>query len=147
MNLILEKTEQVKFFTNMKEVFCALKIKCADYDWYISDIETNGYSIAEGWYSGNELNEIISSNDIQFIWSVFSAFPVGTRFNVSESPYVEDNPRYWNGSNPEPQLEGAMFEIACWDSSATILIGVSSELANNFTSIFTDTTELVHAAR
>lgn len=147
MNLILEKTEQVKFFTNMKEVFCALKTECADYDWYISDIETNGYSISEGWYSGNKLNKILSSNDIQFIWAVFSVFPIGTRFNVNESPYVEDNPRYWNGSNPEPQLEGAAFEIACWDSSATILIGVSSELANNFTSTFTDTIELKHAAR
>jgi len=44
MNLILEKTNQVKFFTNMKDVFCALKVDCADFDWYVSDIETNGYS-------------------------------------------------------------------------------------------------------
>jgi len=58
MNLILEKIEQAKFFTDMKDVFCALKIDCADFDWYVSDIETNGYSIAEGWYTGNKLKEI-----------------------------------------------------------------------------------------
>ena len=147
MNLILQKTEQVKFFTDMKEVFCALRIGCSDYDWYVSDIETNCCSIAEGWHSGDELEETISSNDIQFIWAVFSAFPKGTRFTVNESPYADGNPEYWSGSEPKPQLEGAAFEIACWDSSATILIGVNSELAKNFKSAYKDTIELKHAAR
>jgi len=142
MNLILEKTDQVKFFTNMKDVFCALKVGCTDFDWYVSDIETNGYSIADGWYSGSELKEIIEADDVQFIWAVFSAFSVGTRFAVIEAPYVEDNPRYWNTSSLEPQLEGAIFEIACWDSSATILVGLSSELARNFKFAFTDAVEL-----
>jgi len=147
MNLILENTEQVKFFTNMKEVFCALKNDCCDYDWYVSDIETNGYSVAEGWHSGSGLEEIILNNDIQFIWAVFSAFPIGYKFKVNEIPYIEDNPEYWNGSDLTPQLEGAVFEIACWDSSATILIGVNSEQATNFKSAYTDTIELKYAAR
>src|SRR5690606_31758162 len=120
MNLILEKTSQVTFFTNMREVLEALGIKCSDYDWYVSDVETNGYPFEEGWHSGEELESHIAGGNIQFIWAVFSAFPRGIRTEVNEVPYVEGNPDYWDGSDPRPQLEGANFEIACWDSSATI---------------------------
>lgn len=109
MNLILEKTNQVKFFTNMNKVFLGLRILCRDYDWYVSDIETNGYFVEEGWYSGLELEEKITGNDVQFIWAVFSAVPKSTRFEVTESPFVDGNPDYWNGSNPRPQLSGGRF--------------------------------------
>ncbi|WP_444946655.1 hypothetical protein ACJJIP_08505 [Microbulbifer sp. VTAC004] len=147
MNLILEGTDQVKFFTNIKEVFSALNISCHDYDWFVSDIETNDLVISEGWHSGFELEKTITSNDVQFIWAVFSAFPIGTRFAVAEPPYVDGNPNYWNASEPKPQLEKAIFEIACWDSSATILIGINPAMAENFKSIYTDTIELKYAAR
>ena len=90
---------------------------------------------------------MIQGNDIQFIWAVFSAFPVGTRFEVKEAPYIYDNPDYWNGSNPGPQLNEALFEIGCWDSSATILVGIKPEMAKNFKSVYSDTTELERAAR
>lgn len=126
----------------MKDVFHALQVNCTEFDWYISDIETNGYAIPEGWCSGKKLKGIIEANDVQFIWAVFNAFEVGTRFNVSKKPYSDGNPEYWNGSNPKPQLESSKFEIACWDSSATILIGVTSEQANSFVSAYTDTVEL-----
>lgn len=31
------------------------------------------------------------------------------------------------GSNIEPKIKGALFEIACWDSSATILVGINDQ--------------------
>jgi hypothetical protein len=31
-----------------------------------------------------------------------------------------------------PQLQGARIEVVCWDSSATILIGLSSEQATRY---------------
>ncbi|MEP4545287.1 MAG: hypothetical protein ABJ000_03850 [Saccharospirillum sp.] len=147
MNLILERTDQVSFFTSMREVIAALGISCSDYDWYVSDVETNGYPITEGWHAGDELESLIAGDDIQFIWGVFSAFPGGVRVDVGDSPYVDGNPMYWDGSKPGPQLDGASFEIACWDSSATILIGLDPELAENFRSTFSDTVELQSAAR
>ena len=107
MNLILERTDQVCFFTNMREVIAALGISCSDYDWYVSDIETNGFQFAEGWYPGSELELQITSDDIQFIWAVFSAFPEGVRVDVKEAPFVDGNPHYWDGSEPGPQLNGA----------------------------------------
>lgn len=147
MNLILEKTDQVKYFTNMKDVFTALKIQCADYDWYVSDLETNGFPIKEGWHSGSDLESTIQSNDIQFIWAVFSAFPIGERIEVKDEPYIYDNPEYWNGSNVRPQLNGALFEIGCWDSSATILVGIAPEMESNFKLVYSDTIELENAVR
>ena len=39
MNLILEKSEHVKFYTNMGEVLTALGNICCEFDWYISDME------------------------------------------------------------------------------------------------------------
>ncbi len=147
MNLILEKTNQVKFFTNMLEVMRALAIRCTDYDWYVSDVETNGYDLQEGWHSGEELESALVGKNVQFIWAVFSAFQKGVRVAVKEDPYVDGNPHYWDGSDPVPQLDGAIFEIACWDSSATILIGLNSELAANFQSAYSDALDLRLAAR
>ena len=147
MNLILERTDQVRFFTNMREVIAALGISCSDYDWYVSDIETNGFQFAEGWYSGGELESQIASDDIQFIWAVFNAFPKGVRVEVREAPFVDGNPHYWNGSEPRPQLDGASFEIACWDSSATILVGLDAEKAGSYRSTFSDAVDLKSAAR
>lgn len=147
MNLILERTNQVRFFTNMLEVLSALGIRGADYDWYVSDVETNGYPFEEGWCSGEELESKIAADNIQFIWAVFSAFPRGVRVDVNGAPYVEGNPKYWDGTDPGPQLSGANFEIACWDSSATILIGLTSELAESFKSTYSDAVSLSLAAR
>lgn len=131
----------------MREVLEALGIKCSDYDWYVSDVETNGYQFEEGWHSGEELEPHIIGGDIQFIWAVFSAFPKGIRTEVRGAPYVEGNPDYWDGSDTRPQLDGADFEIACWDSSATILIGLNFKLAKAFKSTFSDAVELRQAAR
>jgi hypothetical protein len=147
MNLILEKTDGVKYFTNMREVFSALRIRCSDFDWYVSDIETNGFPFEEGWHRGSDLASIINNNDIQFIWAVFSAVPKGLRPEVIEPPCIDGNPNYWNGSNPKPQLASALFEIACWDSSATILVGVDFKMAANFQTTYPDTIELSRAAR
>ncbi|UOD28820.1 hypothetical protein INH39_25770 [Massilia violaceinigra] len=151
MNLILEKTEQVRFFTNMREVLKAAAIVAQDYDWYISDIETSGapsdFSAEGQWMCGQELEILLQQTDIQFIWAVFSAVPTGFRTSVSVAPYIEGNPDYWNGTDLMPQLEGALFEIACWDSSATILINLPEHAQCSFIAEFSDTQPLVNARR
>ncbi|WP_332851920.1 hypothetical protein [Duganella sp. S19_KUP01_CR8] len=151
MNLILEKTDQVRFFTDMKEVFAAAEIAPQDYDWYVSDIETNftpeGFDVGDQWIRGEELASLIHKQEIQFIWAVFSAVPKGTRPTVSEPPYVDGNPDYWDGKDPAPQLEGALFEIACWDSSATILINLPERAQRAFIAKYSDTQPLTKAAR
>ncbi|MET0857774.1 MAG: hypothetical protein ABWY27_13550, partial [Telluria sp.] len=86
-------------------------------------------------------------HEIQFIWAVFSAVPKGFRTAVSAAPYVEGNPDYWNGKDVAPQLEGAFFEIACWDSSATILINLPAEARRQFIAAYSDTRPLSKARR
>jgi len=136
MNLILEKTDRVRYFTNIQQIFLALGISASQYDWYVSDIETNYYATdfsgEDQWISGVELQNFLEKNDVQFISAVFSAFPIGYRCEVEQAPYADGNPIYWNGQEISPQIENAEFEIACWDSSATMLIGLPPELESNF---------------
>lgn len=149
MNLILEKTDQVRWFTNMCEVFDAANIAPQNYDWYVSDVETNWtppeFSPADQWFSGDKLASLLREHDVQFIWAVFSAVPHGFRSSPSFAPYVEGNPTYWSGAEPDPQLAGALFEIACWDSSATILINLPEGAARSFVARYPDTRPLASA--
>lgn len=135
----------------MAWVFKALGLSAADYDWYVSDIETNcsdsTFSQEDRWISGTELEEFLEKNDAQFEWAVFSAVPKGLRFVVETSPYIDGNPRYWSGDEVLPQLEGALFEIVCWDSSATILVGLSAAAAASFVRVYPDTRPLVSVAQ
>jgi len=121
MNLILENTDQVQFFTNMREIFFAAEILVSDFDWYISDVETNltpdEFSPEDRWMSGEELAALIQARDIQFIYAVFSALPKDFRPVCLAAPSVSDNRNYWSGADIAPHLEGALFEIVCWDSS------------------------------
>lgn len=151
LNLILEHTNQVGFFTNMRLVFFALGISAADYDWLISDIETNYYGAEftseDRWIEGETLQRFVNENEVQFIWAVFSAVPKGYRCTVTITPYIEGNPDYWNGKEITPQLDGALFEIACWDSSATILVGLPPELEANFKLAYSDACSLISVSR
>ena len=99
------------------------------------------------WISGQELQELLANSDIQFIWAVFSAVPKGVHFVVETPPYIYDNPSYWSAEEVRPQLEGALFEIVCWDSSATILIGLPAEAEASFMHKFSDTRPLVSVAQ
>ena len=149
MNLILEKTDQVRWYTNMRDVFEAANIAPQDYDWYVSDVETNwrppGFSPENRWMTGEDLADFLRAYEVQFIWAVFSAVPKGCRPTPGSPPYVEDNPRYWDGTEPGPQLGGALFEIACWDSSGTILIHLPERAIHAFVTRYPDTRPLATA--
>jgi hypothetical protein len=118
---------------------------------YVSDVETNYYgadfSNEDRWISGVELEEFLNAHTVQFIWAVFSAFPIGFRREVAEAPYIDDNPLYWQGVEVSPQLSDALFEIVCWDSSATILIGLHPEAERQFASVYPETRSLVVASQ
>ena len=149
MNLILENTDQVSLFSDMREVLDAANIAAQDYDWYVSDIETNwtppGFSPSDQWFAGEELASFLRKYDVQFIWAVFSAVPKGFRTPTSSAPYIDGNPAHWIGEKLLPQLDGALFEIACWDSSATILINLPEEAARAFIAKYSDTRPLATA--
>jgi len=58
-----------------------------------------------------------------------------------ELPYADGNLDLWVGS-PRPQLSIAAFEIVCWDSTYTLLIGVNSETAESFRAAFPNVLDL-----
>lgn len=151
MNLILERTNSVPWFTNMCTVFRALGFRASDYDWFVSDVETNYYGTEftseDQWVMGETLERFITENEVQFIWGVFSAFPKGTQFPVENPPNVQDYPGYWSGTEVTPQLKDALFEIAAWDSSATILVGLPAEALERFKVAYPDAKSLISAAR
>lgn len=135
-NLILRgKHALVKYFTDLPQTLSDLGIDVRQYDWFVSDIETNRgedvFATEDAWWTGPALAQALTAN-IQFIYAVFSAFPPGQRVRVERAPIVYDNENYWNGAPLKPQLHGARFEIACWDSSATFLIQVPADAAERF---------------
>jgi hypothetical protein len=142
MNLILEKTNQVRYFTEMGSVFRALGISARDYDWYLSDLEINrnpaGFEAVDQWLDGEKFYRLISEHEIQFIWGVFSAFSKGFRCIVDNPPFADGNLTYWEVPECKPQLKEALFEIASWDSGATILVGIDAQSGANFVNAYPD---------
>ena len=141
MNIVLESSEQVPWYTDMGTTLRAMGVDPKAYDWYVSDVETNVAvplpKDSDIWVSGCELSALLET-PIQFIWAVFSAFPPGIRVEVPSPPYADGNPHFWRPPEVSTQLPQACFEIVCWDSSATILIGVSQEQAERFSQTYSD---------
>ncbi|WP_205880099.1 hypothetical protein [Lampropedia aestuarii] len=141
MNIILENSQQVDCYTDMAATFTAMRVNPRHYEWFVSDVETNGSVplLSQGniWITGDELADVLEAR-IQFIWAVFSAFPVGMRIAVEKAPVADGNPSFWQQPKLLPQLTGACFEVVCWDSCATILIGVSEAQAAAFSRTYFD---------
>lgn len=151
VNLILEGTDRIPFYTDMRVVFEAAGLRASSFDWYLSDLETNYYgtdfSNDDRWVSGDELEGFLNAHTVHFVWAVFSAVPVGYRSLVAEPPYVDGNPKFWQGVELAPQLSDSLFEIVCWDSSATIFICLPDDAARRFTEAYPETRSLTAASQ
>ncbi|GAB5556834.1 MAG: hypothetical protein SchgKO_10470 [Schleiferiaceae bacterium] len=131
MNLIQENTEEVEFHTSLKQVAHWMEINLENYDWHFADVE-GGWPGLNGpvWVTGEELRLKIKKDDYPFIWAVISAFPKGSDPIVSDEPFADGNSEFWKG-NPRKQMAGSLFEIVCWDSSATLWIELPKDLGEN----------------
>lgn len=128
MNLIQENTEDVEFFTSLRDIEKWLEISLEDYDWHFSDVDGAWMNSSKSqWLTGKQLNSKIKAYNYQFVWAVISAFPSGSPRRFSDLPFADGNPNFWRGS-PKKRLEDSLFEIVCWDSSATLFIGLAEEL-------------------
>ena len=137
MNLVLEHTARVPYFTDMRQTLADAGINATDFDWYVSDLETN-FSVPElgsgdCWLKGAELAGALQRNGLQFIWAVFSAFVPGHgNYAVKTPPVADRNQRYWRPPEVVPELPEAQFEIVCWDSGATLLIGLAENQGKKY---------------
>lgn len=131
----------------MRDVFDAADIKPQD------DIGTSaapklrlpGFSWEDQWFTGAELATLLHVSEVQFIWAVFSAVPKGFRPTLGSAQYLENNPRYWDGTEPGPQMEGALFEIACSDTCGTTLINLPAQAIRLFLTRYPDAKPLATA--
>jgi len=129
MNFIQENTSKIGFYTSLKDVARWLEFDLLDCDYHISDIEGAWPELSDpSWITGDKLSSKLDEFDYQFVWSVISVFPKGTKPFTTTEPFADGNPSFWEGS-PKKQLSNALFEIVCWDSSATLFIGLSDSLS------------------
>jgi len=121
---IFESKNELKYYTDMNIIMHPFKKYFYKFTWLISDYECNYYpdkricvSQEYVWMKGEELYSIIESNEIQFIWGVFSGFSPGIKFKeiekykMPESEYFHHRENKNNTQNPL-----ASVEIVSWDS-------------------------------
>ena len=138
-NLIVDKSPSIKWYTDLFPFFSLIESTVRRYDWLWTDVEVDAAlpvpSNDKGiyWLSGDALLEFVEQHP-QFIWSVLSAIPPDSK-NAATAvdciPFADGNRSFWTGS-PRPQHPNAMFEVVCWDSSSTLLIGADEPLADAF---------------
>lgn len=144
MNLLLEHSKFVEYYTYLDPIFAAAP-ELADFTFLISDIEIAGETderLARDpmVIQGRELRAIVEDKKVQFIWAVLSAFDHQPKI-PEELPYADGNSGFWSGS-PRPQLSDAKLEIVCWDSSATLFIGLDPSTVAKIQQRFPDIRDL-----
>lgn len=131
MNLLLHNSKFVDCYTYLDPIFEAAP-EFVDFIFLISEIELGSQRderlVSEpSIISGHELRSIVEAKKLQFIWAVLSAFDHKPTI-PTDLPFADGNSRLWQGS-PKPQISAANFEIVCWDSSATLFIGIEASTA------------------
>lgn len=139
-SVILKKGEH--YYTDMAKVFNAIENEQLKYNWLITDCVCYPYDkkIKEKfskefiWISGEQLTEIISKDDFQFIWGVFSGFTPEVTLEEAlryDLPFADGYKGFWV-NNVGIQHPLADVEIVAWDSSLTLLISKDEKLIEKF---------------
>lgn len=145
MNLILEESAYIDHYTYLAPLFDAAP-SLENYWYLLTEIETNLrgdprlYAEAS-LLAGSDLRAITAQEPIQFIWGVFSAFTNKSAALPDVRPYADGNESLWM-PNATPQAAEAAFEIVCWDSSATLFIGIDDAIAEQLQARFPDIRKL-----
>lgn len=131
MNLIIKDSTQMPGHTDIKLIFDALDGRQREFNWLITAHDCfccpSGKRVFNEeivWLTGDELTDIVTQNDIQFVWGILSAFNKSVNIdidNLSVEPSFEGEWPY-GGENVHPQHPLAIAEIVCVDSSYTIFL-------------------------
>lgn len=130
----------VEYFTFLKRIFVSINDIQRNYNWLITGHECYPQNkkyieILSGkycWITGDELTEMLESEDFQWIWGVFSAFPKDIskeEILKYELPKSNGYGRLWR--NPVGiQHPFAEIEIVAWDSSMTVFISKEDSIVD-----------------
>lgn len=113
------------------EILGGMNVKATDFTWHVADVEASVWPkhFDDCWVSGADLIAAWVPGETCFTWGVLDAFPRADAVEVTKLPHADGNNSFWTGLPLLPQLEGAVFEIVFWDSSAVLLIGLNDEQA------------------
>jgi len=139
---ILEKGED--YYTYLQGIFASINDVQKKYNWLITDCECYPQNMEfeerifqfekYGWLSGEELTDIIRTEDFQWIWGVLSGFNKDITLGEIlkyDLPYADGYSGFWK--NPVSiQHPLAQIEIVPWDSSCTIIISKDDSTVEAF---------------
>jgi hypothetical protein len=152
MNIIIKDSLQMPIHTDIKLIFDALEGRQRDFNWLITEHECYSWPTVEKdifnerivFLSGDELTNMVTHNNIQFVWGILSAFDKSINIdinNLSVIPSFDGEWRY-GGENVHPQHPLAIAEIICVDSSYTIFLSKDEDLSNRFLRHYSDAQDL-----
>lgn len=127
-----------KCYTNMLKIINAIGGRNLDYNWLITEIETNTVDYFYDQYiilSNNELLDKLESNEIQWIWGNFSGIP--TKYSKKEIL----NSKLPGLDNIDKKIITiqhplAEIEIIAYDSTFVQIITKDENIAKNFKKLY-----------
>ena len=131
-----------KYYTYLKKLFDAIGNRQKEFNWLITDcvcypdnpkidaMLSKNYC----WISGDELTELITKEDFQWIWAVLSAFDKSVTLEEVlkyDLPRAEDYNGFWQRPI-SMQHPLARIEIVPWDSSMTMIFSDDQSIIDSF---------------
>jgi hypothetical protein len=151
MNLIIKDSSQMPIHTNIKLIFDALEGRQREFNWLITEHECycwpsdkDIFNQGTVFLSGEELTNIVTQNNIQFVWGILSAFDKSTDIDINNLSVIPTFDGEWKygGENIQTQHPLAIAEIICVDSSYTIFLSKDEDLSNKFLRHYSDAQDL-----
>lgn len=141
-----------EYYTNLKDVFDAINNKQLEFNWLITNHECNidlsrlnkSFDNEYCWISGEELTELVTNNDFQWIWAVLSAFDKSVKLNEVlqyKLPRTDGYRGFWQ-KPLTMQHPLAKIEIVPWDSSLTLIFSENKEIVDDFKIFYPESQDL-----
>ncbi len=131
-----------QYYTYLKKLFDAIDNRQREYNWLITDCicypkdpHTDAMLQKEYcWITGEDLTELVTEEDFQWIWAVLSAFDKSVALSdilKYDLPFAEEYEGFW--SRPiSMQHPLARIEIVPWDSSMTMIFSDDKSIIDSF---------------
>jgi hypothetical protein len=161
-NLVLQSSPRMSYHTDVQAIFRALAGAQFEYEWIVTDFECVALghsSLPEALQSEEdedrlanravrfgalELQRILDTHQLQFVWGVLSGFPPSRVPDVSTLvpyPIADGLSTLWS-ADATVQHPEAEVEIVCTDSAFTSFRTHRQELGDRFASYFPGTIDL-----
>lgn len=149
---VINKKEE-KYYTYLKKVFDAINDKQKEYNWLVTNCECYPQNPETDklfnntdycWISGEQLTEIVSKEDFQWVWGILSGFDKNVELSdilKYDLPREDDYSNYFK--NPlELQHPLAHIEIVPFDSTFIMFLSKDKKIVDDFTKVYVQSEDL-----